>query len=428
MPHAQQTTSTGQADARYNPRNHGIHAETQTMFDETAADLADLELNSMASVQPRRPHRTFSPFTPSSTTNGASAACASSKPISGRPKLTDLNTNAEIERATSGDAFATTAPAFERLQTHRQFLRERNYHRALKQLAALQVASRLMPRQPQRNTRNRQNQPRNPNSPQPVPRNLAPLSPNPPHPPPAAVQPQTNRSQTWQGHHFPTVDEAIDAAFLAISKEAATGRRDSPRTRCQPRESYTNFTASAHLPPPAAAYLSLDSPNSKSMRSKKVVFFFPAFSSQEATAPLGILAVSTPLLRAGYQVTLIDSTITPNFQKRVLEELKDALCLAVSLVTGPMIKRDRANRPRRQAALSAANRSSWAAGIPRSFRTRRWPPNIIDIVVKGQGEEAFLEIVQRIEAGESMQGIAGRGLQRRRPHRIQCAARPQAYP
>jgi len=56
------------------------------------------------------------------------------------------------------------------------------------------------------------------------------------------------------------------------------------------------------------------------MPSKKIVFFFPAFSSQEATAPLGILAVSTPLLRAGYQVRIIDSTITPNFQKRVLAE------------------------------------------------------------------------------------------------------------
>src|ERR1039458_834950 len=74
------------------------------------------------------------------------------------------------------------------------------------------------------------------------------------------------------------------------------------------------------------------------MQRKKVVFFFPAFSSQEATAPLGILAVSTPLLNAGYQVTIVDSTITPHFQRRVIEELKDAICLAVSLVTGPMIR------------------------------------------------------------------------------------------
>jgi len=61
----------------------------------------------------------------------------------------------------------------------------------------------------------------------------------------------------------------------------------------------------------------------RKVRKKKVVFFFPAFSSQEATAPLGILAVSTPLLRAGYQVTIVDSTITPNFQKRVIDELAD---------------------------------------------------------------------------------------------------------
>ena len=83
----------------------------------------------------------------------------------------------------------------------------------------------------------------------------------------------------------------------------------------------------------------------EAMLRKKVVFFFPAFSSQEATAPLGILAVSTPLLRAGYQVVLIDSTITPHFERRVIEELKDALCLAVSLVTGPMIRETASHRP-----------------------------------------------------------------------------------
>src|ERR1700743_3619869 len=77
---------------------------------------------------------------------------------------------------------------------------------------------------------------------------------------------------------------------------------------------------------------------SKRVLRKKVVFFFPAFSSQEATAPLAILAVSTPLLQAGYEVKIVDSTITPNFQAQVLKELEDALCLAISLVTGPMIR------------------------------------------------------------------------------------------
>jgi len=61
--------------------------------------------------------------------------------------------------------------------------------------------------------------------------------------------------------------------------------------------------------------------------SKKIVFFVASFSSIEATAPLGILAISTPLLNAGYDIRIIDSTITPNYKKRIMEEVKDALCL-----------------------------------------------------------------------------------------------------
>ena len=144
------------------------------------------------------------------------------------------------------------------------------------------------------------------------------------------------------------------------------------------------------------------------MRSKKVVFFFPAFSSQEATAPLGILAVSTPLIRAGYEVKLIDSTITPSFQKRVLEELKDALCLAVSLVTGPMIK-ETVQIARAAKQLYPDKPVILGGWHPSLLPHQTLAAEYIDIVVKGQGEEAFLEVVERIEAGESMAGIAGVG-------------------
>jgi anaerobic magnesium-protoporphyrin IX monomethyl ester cyclase len=144
------------------------------------------------------------------------------------------------------------------------------------------------------------------------------------------------------------------------------------------------------------------------MRLKKIVFFFPAFSSQEATAPLGILAVATPLLRAGYQVCLVDSTITPNFKKRVLEELKDALCLAVSLVTGPMIKEtvEIADAAKKLYPDKPIILGGWHPSLL-PHQTLAAP--YIDIVVKGQGEDALLEIVQRIEGGESMKGVAGVG-------------------
>src|SRR5579863_6667595 len=144
----------------------------------------------------------------------------------------------------------------------------------------------------------------------------------------------------------------------------------------------------------------------RTARSKKIVFFFPAFTSAEATAPLGILAIATPLLRAGYEVKLIDSTITSNFKKRVIEEMADSLCLAISLVTGPMIKEavEIARESKRLYPHKPVVIGGWH---PSLLPDQTLEADCVDIIVIGQGEEAFLEIVQRIEAGESPKGILG---------------------
>ncbi len=128
----------------------------------------------------------------------------------------------------------------------------------------------------------------------------------------------------------------------------------------------------------------------------------------EATAPLGILALATPLLSAGYQVRIIDSTITPNFRERVIDELRDSLCLAVSLVTGPMI---------RETAAIAQEAKRHYPRIP--IILGGWHPSLlpdqtlaaeyVDVIVRGQGEDALLEIVQHIESDVAPKGIAGIG-------------------
>jgi radical SAM superfamily enzyme YgiQ (UPF0313 family) len=145
--------------------------------------------------------------------------------------------------------------------------------------------------------------------------------------------------------------------------------------------------------------------------SKKVVLFFPAFASTEATAPLGLLSIATPLLRSGYEVVLIDSTITPNFKQRVLEEVRDAICLGISLVTGPMI--------RETAELSRAVKA-WNKDFP--IILGGWHPSLlplqtleadfVDIVIRGQGEYSMLEVVQHLEDGASLDGILGVGFKR----------------
>jgi anaerobic magnesium-protoporphyrin IX monomethyl ester cyclase len=169
-------------------------------------------------------------------------------------------------------------------------------------------------------------------------------------------------------------------------------------------------------------------------RSRKIVFFFPSFASTEATAPLGILAVATPLLRAGYDVRLIDSTITPNYKKRVLEEAVDAFCLCISLVTGPMI---------RETVEIARAIKEWKPDFP--IILGGWHPSLlptqtlqapyVDYVVRGQGEDSLLELIQHIENRSSPDFVAGIGFKRdgkliltpERPLKALIEMPPKAY-
>lgn len=145
--------------------------------------------------------------------------------------------------------------------------------------------------------------------------------------------------------------------------------------------------------------------------SKKIVFFVASFSSIEATAPLGILAISTPLLNAGYDVRIIDSTIHPDYKSRILQEVKDALCLGISVVTGPMI---------RETVDVARAVKAWDPSFP--VILGGWHPSLlpgqtlaapyVDIVVRAQGEESMLEIAERLRDDAALDDVLGIGFKR----------------
>ena len=121
--------------------------------------------------------------------------------------------------------------------------------------------------------------------------------------------------------------------------------------------------------------------------------------------------MATPLLRAGYQVCLIDSTITPDYKKRVVEEVQDALCLGISLVTGPMI---------RETVEIARAIKEWNPEFP--IILGGWHPSLlpkqtlqapyIDYVVCGQGEDSLLELVTHIENRSAPDFVTGIGFKR----------------
>ena len=70
----------------------------------------------------------------------------------------------------------------------------------------------------------------------------------------------------------------------------------------------------------------------------KIVLFFPAYNSNEACPPLALISIAAPLISKGYEVKIVDSTLEEDMVGAVLRELDDAICLGMSLVTGPMLK------------------------------------------------------------------------------------------
>jgi anaerobic magnesium-protoporphyrin IX monomethyl ester cyclase len=138
----------------------------------------------------------------------------------------------------------------------------------------------------------------------------------------------------------------------------------------------------------------------------KVVLFYPPYDGPPLSAPLCMLALASPLLQAGFQVKLIDNLTHPNFEEVILRETEDALCLGISLLTGPMIG---------SAIRVARSVKKLRPGLPVVFGgwhpslvpEQTLAPDFVDCVVRGQGELTLLELVQRLAEGRDWQGVRG---------------------
>ncbi len=142
------------------------------------------------------------------------------------------------------------------------------------------------------------------------------------------------------------------------------------------------------------------------LKKRKVVLFYPPYDGPPLGAPVCLLSLAAPLRESGFEVALIDAAIEPNWLNVVLRELRDALCLGISVLTGPMI---------RGAVRMARAVKKEAPGIPVIFGG--WHPSLlpgqtlqesfVDAVVRGQGELTLLEVAENLANGKSFSGIQG---------------------
>jgi anaerobic magnesium-protoporphyrin IX monomethyl ester cyclase len=139
---------------------------------------------------------------------------------------------------------------------------------------------------------------------------------------------------------------------------------------------------------------------------RKVVLFYPPYDGPPLGAPLCLLSLAAPLLNDGFEVSVIDAAIHPDWLQTVLREVRDALCLGISVLTGPMI----------HGAVRAAKAvKKQSPDVPVLFGG--WHPsllpgqtlqeNYVDAVVRGQGELTLLEISQQLAEKKDFRNVAG---------------------
>ena len=142
------------------------------------------------------------------------------------------------------------------------------------------------------------------------------------------------------------------------------------------------------------------------LAKRKVVLFYPPYDGPPLGAPACLLSLASPLLKSGFEVVIVDAAIEPNWLNATLRELRDALCLGISVLTGPMI---------RGAVRMAKAAKKELPSVPVIFGG--WHPSLlpgqtlqepyVDAIVRGQGELTLLEIAENLTQGKSFHGIHG---------------------
>ncbi len=137
----------------------------------------------------------------------------------------------------------------------------------------------------------------------------------------------------------------------------------------------------------------------------KVVLFYPAYDGPPLSAPTCLLALAAALRQASYDVVIVDAAIVPDYRSRVEREVAGALCLGISVLTGPMIF---------GAMEVAQSIKKLYPELPVIFGG--WHPTLlpeetlqepfVDYVVRRQGDTALRELVDAFAQGGQANGIA----------------------
>src|SRR5262245_4756371 len=178
--------------------------------------------------------------------------------------------------------------------------------------------------------------------------------------------------------------------------------RASIRAFDQPQTEALRFCSQAH----SGCQTTRACRRSELSMNDKVVLFYPPYAGPPLGPPLSLLSLATPLLEAGFRVSIVDGSIDRHAERTLAREIPDALCLGISLLTGPMI---------RTTIAAARLARDLRPDLPIVFGG--WHPSLlpdqtlehrlVDIVVRGQGEKGIVETAHCLQEEKSLESVRG---------------------
>jgi len=153
----------------------------------------------------------------------------------------------------------------------------------------------------------------------------------------------------------------------------------------------------------------------------KVILFYPPYDGPPLSAPLCLLSLAASLRRAEFEVAVIDAAIEPRYREMILREVPGALCLGISVLTGPMIHGaiDVAKAVKQLNPDFPVILGGWH---PSLLPEQTLSESFVDVVVSGQGDLTLVELAEALADGRSLASIHGiswkqGGQQERNPER-----------
>ena len=142
---------------------------------------------------------------------------------------------------------------------------------------------------------------------------------------------------------------------------------------------------------------------------KKVTLFFPTpfpYFRPWSGVPLSLLAISRVLDKEGYDIKIVSRFFSDNPEKEVLKHVEESICLGISAMTGfqiydglkiaGMVKKKFPQKP-----------IVWGGWHPSILPEQTAGDANVDIVVNGQGDKTFPELVHALRTSKNIKDISG---------------------